>query len=206
MGLSLVIGPAHAGKVALLLERYLAALPDDPWLIVPTRADVEPVERDLLRRCGGLLGGRITTFDGLFEHLARAGDPARPLVSGAGRSLLVRRVLAGGGDTRDGSGRFPGYAEALAAAVSEIDAALLEPGAVDGVLAETAQGLRAELDALGLWDRDALRRAAIERLTGDFAAWEGGTVFAYGFEDLTGAEWRLLEALAARGDLHVSNP
>ncbi len=31
-------------------------------------------------------------------------------------------------------------------------------------------------------------------------------MFAYGFEDLTGAEWRLVEALAARGEVHVSLP
>ena len=31
-------------------------------------------------------------------------------------------------------------------------------------------------------------------------------MFAYGFEDLTGAEWRLIEALAARGEVHVSLP
>ncbi len=71
MGLSLVLGPAHAGKVALLLERTLERLDDDPWLIVPTRADVERAERELLARTGALLAGTIGTFDTLFEHLAR---------------------------------------------------------------------------------------------------------------------------------------
>jgi len=37
MGLSLVVGPAHVGKVALLLERYLDVLERDPWLVVPNR-------------------------------------------------------------------------------------------------------------------------------------------------------------------------
>ena len=50
MGLSLIAGPANAGKVALLLERYLAALAREPVLIVPNRSDVERVERDLLAR------------------------------------------------------------------------------------------------------------------------------------------------------------
>ena len=205
MGLSLVIGPAHAGKVALLLERYLAALEEDPWLIVPNRTDVERVERDLLGRAGALLGGRISTFDGLFEHLARGADPGRPLATGAGRSLLVRRVVSA---VHDGaaSGRFPGYAEALGSAIAEVDAELLDPAEVGGELAAASSAFRAELDALSLWDRDALRRAAVERLTGDLDAWDGRPVFAYGFEDLTGAEWRLLEALAARGEVHVSLP
>ena len=51
-----------------------------------------------------------------------------------------------------------------------------------------------------------LRRRAVERLTSELGAWNGAPVFAYGFEDLTGAEWRLLEALAARAEVHVSLP
>ena len=58
MGLSLVVGPAHAGKVALLLERFLDVLDADPWLVVPNRGDVERVERDLLARRGALLQAR----------------------------------------------------------------------------------------------------------------------------------------------------
>src|SRR5438477_334133 len=98
MGLSLLAGPANAGKVALLLERYLARLDDEPFLIVPNRSDVDRVERDLLRR-----------------------------------------------------------------------------------------------------------RAA-ERLQSDLDAWHGEPVFAYGFEDLTAAEWSLLEALAGRAEVDVSLP
>src|SRR5204863_9603214 len=36
--------------------------------------------------------------------------------------------------------------------------------------------------------------------------WQGRPVFAYGFEDLTGAEWALLEALAGRAEVEVSLP
>ena len=66
VSLSLVAGPANAGKVALLLDRYLARLDDEPFLIVPNRADVDRVERDLLARCSCLMGGSIGTFDDLF--------------------------------------------------------------------------------------------------------------------------------------------
>ena len=72
--MSLLAGPAHAGKVALLLERYLARLDDEPTLIVPNASDVDRVERDLLARCGCLFSGSIGTFDDLFARLA-AGDP-----------------------------------------------------------------------------------------------------------------------------------
>ena len=53
MALSLIAGPANAGKVELLLDRYLAALEREPVLIVPTRSDVERVERDLLDPAAG---------------------------------------------------------------------------------------------------------------------------------------------------------
>src|ERR687898_351296 len=116
MGLSLVLGPAHVGKVALLLERYLDVLAREPWLVVPNRIDVDRVERDLVRRRPALLAGTVGTFDDLFRHLFE---------------LLV--------------------------------------------------AYRNELAALGLHDRDGMRRVAVERLRGDLGAWSGSPVFAYGF-------------------------
>ena len=77
MALSLVVGPANAGKVALLLERYAAAIDSDPYLIVPNGSDVERAERDLVARFGGLVGGSIGTFDDLFRRLARRAGAAR---------------------------------------------------------------------------------------------------------------------------------
>ena len=78
MGLSLLAGPANAGKVALLLERYLARLDDEPSLIVPNASDVDRVERDLLARCGCLFSGTIGTFDDLFARLVRDDPDAAP--------------------------------------------------------------------------------------------------------------------------------
>ena len=48
MGLTLITGPANAGKVARLLRRYLDVLDREPVLIVPNRSDVDRTERDLL--------------------------------------------------------------------------------------------------------------------------------------------------------------
>ena len=77
---------------------------------------------------------------------------------------------------------------------------------LDGDLGFLDAAYRGELDRVGLWDRDLLRRAAAERLQRDLDAWSGEPVFAYGFEDLTGAEWALLEALAGRVEVTVSLP
>jgi RecB family exonuclease len=207
MGLSLVVGPAHAGKVALLLDRYLDTLEDDPWLIVPNRPDVERVERDLLRRRAALLAGTIGTFDDLFRAIADTHPGRRPVATDAQRALAVRRSIAAA--DLNGLGRSAasaGFADALQGALGELESGLVEPEAVEGDLARLQRAYRAELDRMGLWDRDVLRRRAAERLEGALDAWDGRPVFAYGFEDLTGAEWALLQALAGRGEVTVSLP
>ncbi len=207
MGLALVVGPAHAGKVALLLERYLDVLDRDPWLIVPNRADVERVERDLLRRRPALLSGRIGTFDDLFAHVA-GGDPERrELASDAQRSLVVRRTIARANlNGLSASAVSAGFADVLLTTLGELESGLVDPEQVEGDLGRLARAYRDELDRLRLWDRDLLRRRAAERLAIDLGAWGDEPVLAYGFEDLTAAEWALVEALAARAEVTVSIP
>jgi ATP-dependent helicase/DNAse subunit B len=207
VGLRLIVGPANAGKVELLLGRYLESLQREPLLIVPNRSDVDRVERELLARRAALLGGSIGTFDDVFERLAAGSADARAPLSAAQRALLVRRVVAAAKlEGLAASARFAGFADALQQALAELESGLLDPGDLDGELAELYAAYRAELDRLGRWDRDLQRRGAVERLRSDLAAWEGEPVFAYGFEDLTGAEWALLEALAARTEVTVSLP
>ena len=119
MSLSLVAGPANAGKVALLLDRYLARLEDEPFLIVPNRAEVDRVERELLQRCGCLLGGSIGTFDDLFERVAAGDDPEKPTAAGDGRparALVARSAIESASARLDGlaqSARFGGFADSL---------------------------------------------------------------------------------------------
>jgi ATP-dependent helicase/DNAse subunit B len=209
--LRLIAGPANAGKVELLLGRYLDALGvpggAEPLLIVPNRADVDRVERELLARRPALLGGAIGTFDDVFEGLADGCADRRKLLPRAQRSLLVRRVVAGSTlDGFAGSARHGGFADALQQALDELESGLVQPDGVDAELRELYEAYRAELEHLERWDRGGLRRRAVERLRSDLDAWHGEPVFAYGFEDLTGAEWALLEALAARTEVTVSLP
>jgi ATP-dependent helicase/nuclease subunit B len=207
VGLTLITGPANAGKVALLLRRYLEALNDEPFLIVPNRSDVERVERDLLELQPALLAGSIGTFDDLFNRIARRGADTRPVAGDAQRTLIVRRALAGQSLNGLGrSARFGGFADALLTAVAELESGMLDPNDLEGELATLYAAYRAELDRLNLWDRDLLRRHAAERVANELDSWSGEPVFAYGFEDLTGAEWALLQALAGRTDVTVSMP
>jgi ATP-dependent helicase/DNAse subunit B len=206
MALTLLAGPANAGKVALLLDRFLVDLPREPILIVPNRSDVERVERDLLGRAGALLGGSIGTFDDVFERVA-AGNGRRRVVTDAQRALVLRHVVAAARLGELGSSaRFAGFADALGSTIAELESGLLDPDDLDGDLAELYRLYREELDLLGLWDRDLQRRHAADRVAGRLDAWDGRPVYAYGFEDLTAAQWRLLEALAGRADVTVSLP
>jgi ATP-dependent helicase/DNAse subunit B len=203
--LSLIVGPANAGKVERLLDRYLAALDREPVLIVPNRSDVEQVERTLLARRGALLAGTIGTFDDLFERIA--GNDAPALATPVQRSLLVRRVLSTASlNGLAASARFTGFSEELVRTIGELESGLVDPDDLEGGVGALYAAYRHELDRLGLWDRDLLRRRAAERLRSDLTAWRGEPVFAYGFEDLTGAQWALLEALAGRADVSVSLP
>ena len=131
MALALVVGPAHAGKVALLLERYLTALDrddgDDPWLVVPNRVDVERVERDLLRRRRALLAGRIGTFDDLFEHIVGDDPLRRPVASETQRALAIRRAIARTSlSGLSGSSSSEGFADSLLATLGEVESALVD--------------------------------------------------------------------------------
>jgi ATP-dependent helicase/DNAse subunit B len=204
VGLSLVVGPAHAGKVASLLDRYVEAIDRDPWLIVPNRADVEHVERELVRREGGLLAGTVGTFDTLFEALAHGDGRWRRLLGDAERAVVLRRIVDV--EPAASASRSPGFVDALGSTLAELDGALLDPDDLDEPLSSLARAYAAELDGLAVWDRGRLRRRAVERLTGEVESWGDEPVLVHGFEDLTGAEWRLLEAFAARTDVHVSLP
>src|SRR5215216_2181676 len=137
VGLNLITGPANAGKVALLLRRYLEALPREPVLIVPNRSDVEQAERDLLELQPALLGGTIGTFDDVFSSVARGGGQSRPVASESQQVLVGRRAVASVRAGMNGLGRsarFSGFADALLRAVGDLEAGLLDPSDLEGDL------------------------------------------------------------------------
>jgi ATP-dependent helicase/DNAse subunit B len=207
LGLTLVTGPANAGKLRRLLDAYVEALPDEPVLIVPTRPDVELVERELVMRCGALLGGSVGTFDDLFRRIAAGRvDVARPATDAQAALVLARAVASSSLNGLSASARSRGFLDALRDAIRDLESGLLEPSALDGDLARLYAAYRAQLDELGLTDHELVRARAAGRLASELDAWAGEPVFAYGFEDLTAAQWSLLEALAGRAELTVSLP
>jgi ATP-dependent helicase/DNAse subunit B len=207
MALTLLVGPANAGKVERLLDRYLAALDQDPVLIVPNRPDVEWAERELLARRPALLRGWIGTFPDLFQYVAEGHPDRRQVASEAQQALVLRSAVARTALNGLGSSaRSSGFADALRDAIAEVEAGLVSADELQGPLAALYTSYREELARVQLWDRQLLRAAAAERLAGDLGSWQGQPVFAYGFEDLTAAEWALLETLAGRAQVTVSLP
>jgi ATP-dependent helicase/DNAse subunit B len=206
VSLALLVGPANAGKVASLLDRYVAALDREPFLVVPNRGEVERIERELLTRVPVLLAGAVGTFDDLFERVVQA-CPGPPLLTRTQRSLLVTSIVSRE-EMADlaASARFGGFVDALADSIAELEAALVEPVEAGGELGRLYGSYRQELDRLGVWDAELRARRAGELVAGELESWGGSPVFVYGFEDLSGAQWGLLEALAGRTDVCVSLP
>ena len=207
MPLNLLVGPANAGKVERLLEQYSAVLDRRPFLVVPTVGDITRLQRDLLRRSPALFAGKVGTFDDLFRELAEH-ESARTRLSDAQRRLLVRSLLDRaqlGSFSR--SARFGGFVDALVEGIAELESALVEPGLVEGDLGSLYSLYLDELKRLDLADRELERWLVVEQMATEPDTWPAERpLFVHGFEDLTGAQWRLLDLLAARAEVSVALP
>src|SRR5215210_2159474 len=147
MPLALLVGPANAGKVARLLDRYLESLDREPVLVVPNRFDRDRVERDLLRRSPALLGGTIATFDDLFAEVARANGGHRPVATDTQRALILRRAIESTAlNGFAASARYSGFSAGLLGVIAELEGGLLRPEDVPGDLARLYSAYAAELE------------------------------------------------------------
>lgn len=221
MPLTLITGPANAGKAGLALGTYAAALPDDPVLVVPTAADAAHYGRELAAR-GAVFGGRIGTFAGLVEAVAAATGVRSRRVSPVQRARLLETVVAEATFERLAeSAAAPGFAVAAGALVAELQRALITPQRFTRALrdwagddggrrryADEVAGIyaayRRRLERLGRVDADLFAWQAADALRAAPRAWGERPVVAYGFDDLTVAERDLLEALAGPAQAPVT--
>lgn len=211
MPLTLITGPANAGKAGAVLDAVRAhhAGGEEPLLVVPTRADVERYRGELAR--GGLvLGVRVQRFEGLLaEIVRRAGRPRRPL----GR-LARRRVLAVAVEHASSAPATPGLVRALDDLVAELQVARVTPARLRAALrawtaADPAHGPRAlwlgecyeeyhrVLSKLRRVDAEQQATRALDALRETPARWGGTPVALYGFDDLTELQLDAIETLAA---------
>ncbi len=204
VSISLVTGPANAGKAHVVLDavRGHVARGEEPLLVVPTGLDQARYRRELAET-GLALGARVERFEGLLAVVvARAG-----LGEARIGSLTRERMLARLADAR------PGMASALARLVAELETQRVTPARLRGALraAETGAGEQATLAALcdvyeryrealaelGRADHELRVTRALDALRRKPVLWGSTPVLLYGFDDLTELQLDAIETLGA---------
>jgi ATP-dependent helicase/DNAse subunit B len=215
MPITIVTGPANAGKAHVLLEAVRAhvAHGDRPLLIVPTEADQARYRRELAE--GGLtLGARVERFEGLLSAVvARARLAEAPLGAVARERVLARLAQA-----------RPGTAVTLVGFVSELETQRVTPARLRGALnawsASPAQSRGASttlervsevfdayhqaLAKMGRADLELRITRALDGLRRDPVLWGATPVALYGFDDLTELQLDAIETLGGVVDARVT--
>ncbi|HEX4437863.1 MAG TPA: PD-(D/E)XK nuclease family protein [Solirubrobacteraceae bacterium] len=212
MPITLITGPANAGKAELILDavrRHLAH-GEEPLLIVPTGADAEHYLRELAGD-GVAIGVRVERFAGLLgEAVSRAGI-AEPVLGGLARERLLE-VLAKR-ETR-------GFVRALGELFAELQVRRVAParleraleswraadanGAPSAALGRLFAAYRAELARIGRLDAEQRAVRALDALRERPSLWRATPVLVYGFDDLTRLQLDAIETLGSVVDADVA--
>jgi ATP-dependent helicase/DNAse subunit B len=205
MPITLVSGPANAGKAQVVMDRVRRHLAhgQEPLLIVPTRADTEHYRRELAGS-GAAIGARVERFEGLIGEAVRRGGVTEPLLGAFARERILA-ALAGRAST--------GFARALAEVLAELqvrrvtparlDAALEAWTAADGGAAPSSElgplfaRYRRVLEEIGRVDSEQRAVRALDALRRAPARWEATPVLFYGFDDLTRLQLDAIETLGS---------
>ena len=229
MPITLITGPANAGKAELVLDavRREIARGAEPLLVVPTRADAEHYLRELAGD-GAVLGVRVERFAGLLGEVVACAGVAEPLLGGIARERLLQALARRGGlapvahddassPVRDVGG---GVVRALGELFAELQARRVTPARLaaavqrwseaDGIedqragLGRLYGAYRAELQRLGRVDAEQQAALALDALRERPSLWRGTPVAFYGFDDLTALQLDAIETLGAVVDARVS--
>jgi ATP-dependent helicase/nuclease subunit B len=225
MPITLITGPANAGKAALVMDavRRHVARGQEPLLIVPTRADAEHYLRELAGERAAM-GVRVERFDGLLGEAVRRAGIVEPVLGAVARERLLE-ALAGrlpvareAGAPADTAGR--GFVRALGELVAELQVRRVSPARLGRALASwrVADGPEAEPAELGrlfgeyvaalrrLGRMDAEQRAvrALDALRERPALWGRTPVLIYGFDDLARLQLDTIETLGRIVDAEVT--
>jgi ATP-dependent helicase/DNAse subunit B len=226
MPLTLVTGPAHAGKARVLIDaaRGHLAHGQEPLLIVPSGADAERRRRELADG-GAVMGVRVERFEWLLDEAVRRAGVGRPALGGLARERALARILAGlaeraGESPGAGSEPTPGHVRALAAFLAELQArrvtprrlneALREwrkadseqpPGGPVGAVFERYQRL---LRRIGRDDAERGAVRALDELRRRPALWRATPVLFCGFIDFGELQIDAIETLGAVVDAKVT--
>ena len=217
MPLSLITGPANAGKAELVLDavRMYGARELDPLLVVPTRADAELYLRELAGD-GVTMGVRVERFDGLTAEIVQRAGIDEAVLGGIARERLLhwladRELVAGAGD---------GFVRALSELVVELRTRRVSParlvaaldswqaadgaGATGAVLGRLFMRYEAELRRLARVDGEQCAVRALDALRERPSLWGGRPVLFYGFDDLSRMQLDTIETLGVVVDAPVT--
>jgi ATP-dependent helicase/DNAse subunit B len=216
MPITLVTGPANAGKAQVVMDiarRHLAH-GREPLLVVPTRADVEHYLRELAGERVAM-GVRVARFSELIDEMARRAGVAEAVLGGLARGQLIATLAARRAGERVGSGLL----RALGELFEELQVRRVSPARLASAL---RAGLGAEADELGvelsgiygdyhatlsrLGIHDAEQRAvrALDGLRERPSLWGSTPVLIYGFDDLTRLQLDAIETLGRVLDVEVT--
>ena len=217
MAITLVTGPANAGKAQLAIDaaRGHLARGEQPLLVVPTRADVEHYRHELAGD-GALMGGRVERFAELVREVVERAGVSRPVLGGAARDRVLataaQRALA-----REPSRGASRLAVAAREFVAELRLRRVSPARLDEALSRWS-GAGAPARALGDLYRgydDALRQIgcidaeqratlALDSLRRRPALWGGTPVVVYGFDDFDRLQLDVIETLGSVVDARLT--
>jgi ATP-dependent helicase/DNAse subunit B len=215
--LKLVIGPANSAKAGVVLDGFRARRQQEPWLVVPTRADVAAFEAELTG-AATTQAGRVTTFAGLTRELARrAGWWARPVGALQRERLVAAAIAEAPLEALAPVAGSPGFLASALALVAELERSLITPQRFTAAVRAWTEATPAAREAAAIYDRYARALERLHRVDAELFAWRaldalrarpgawGATpVFVYGFDDLTPLERDAIETLARVADAEVT--
>ncbi len=221
MAITLITGPANAGKAQVVMDGVRAHLArgEEPLLVVPTRADAEHYLRELAG-AGSALGARVELFDGLIGEAVRRAGAAEPLLGEGAR----RRALAAIAGRPHGGPGAAGFVTALAGVIAELQVRRVTPARLSealgawvaaeggeayagehaGELARVFARYRRLLERTGRVDAEQRAARALDALRRTPSLWGRTPVLFYGFDDLTRLQLGAIETLGAAVDAPVT--
>jgi len=217
MPITLVTGPANAGKAHVLMEavrRHLAH-GEESLLVVPTHTDVEHYLRELAGE-QAVMGARVERFAGLIDEVVRRAGVGEPVLGGLARERVLEALASKTGPSQTA----PGFVRALADLLAELQARRVTPARLDRALSSwlAADGpdasrmelgrlfadYRAVLERLGCLDAEQRSVLALDALRERPALWGRTPVLFYGFDDLTPLQLDAIETIGGIVDADVT--
>ncbi len=215
MPITLVTGPANAGKAQVVMDAVRAHLArgEEPLLVVPTRTDVDYYLRELAGSRTAM-GVRVTVFADLIEEIVRRAGVREPVLGALARERLIGAAVGARSEQRR-----PGLIRAVGELFAELQLARVPPQRLASALAASFEDEQASLGLdltaayadyhrrlrrLGRVDQEQRAMRALDALRERPALWGAGPVLFYGFDDLTLLQLDAIETLGRVVDAPVT--